>query len=160
MTIVRGRAAERQGRLFDNSRRPGTLPEEVQLSGSIRESSGLPQQRIFVVTSAVVPGLTQINQNLQVAERGELRYPWVNLVDLRVAKSFRVGGAKIEPTVDLYNVFNNNAVTNAVTTIGSSPPRRPSSWDGCCAWAGGLRSKSSRRRAADEMIQTGRRWQG
>jgi hypothetical protein len=44
----------------------------------------------------------------------------VNLVDVRVAKSFRFGGTRIEPTVDLYNVFNNNAVTSAVTTIGSS----------------------------------------
>jgi hypothetical protein len=33
---------------------------------------------------------------------------------------FRAGRTKIEPTVDLYNLFNNNAVTNAVTTIGSS----------------------------------------
>lgn len=97
-----------------------TLPAEVQLSGSIRESSGLPQQRIFVVTTSVVPGLTQVTQNVQVAERGEFRYPWVNLVDLRVTKAFRFGNAKLEPTVDLYNVFNNNAVTNAVTTIGSS----------------------------------------
>jgi hypothetical protein len=96
------------------------LPAEVQLSGSIREASGLPQQRIFVVTTAIVPGLTQVTQNVQAAERGEFRYPWVNLVDLRVAKSFRVAGAKIEPTVDLYNIFNNNAVTNAVTTIGAS----------------------------------------
>lgn len=96
------------------------LPADVQLSGSIRESSGLPQQRIHVVTTAIVPGLTQVNQNVQVAERGEFRYPWINLVDLRVAKSFRFGNTKIEPTVDLYNIFNNNAVTNAVTTIGTS----------------------------------------
>ncbi len=96
------------------------LPADVQISGSIRESSGLPQQRIFVVTTAVVPGLTQVTQNVQVAERGEFRYPWVNLVDLRVTKVFRFGNTKVEPTVDLYNVFNNNAVTNAVTTIGTS----------------------------------------
>jgi hypothetical protein len=96
------------------------LPADVQLSGSIRESSGLPQQRTFVVTTGVVPGLTQVTQNVQVAERGEFRYPWVNLVDLRVAKAFRFGGTRIEPTVDLYNVFNNNAVTSAVTTIGPS----------------------------------------
>ena len=96
------------------------LPSAVQLSGSIRESSGLPQQRILTVTTALVPGLTQVTQNVQVAERGEFRYPWVNLVDLRVTKSFKAGRTKIEPTLDLYNVFNNAAVTNAVTTIGTS----------------------------------------
>ena len=97
-----------------------TMPADVRLSGSLRSASGLPQNRTYVVTSAIVPGLTQVNQNVQVAERGEFRYPWVNLLDLRVAKSFRSGGARFEPTLDIYNVFNNNAVTNAVQTVGTS----------------------------------------
>ena len=62
----------------------------------------------------------------QVAERGEYRYAWVNLLDLRVAKSFQAGRTRIEPTLDLFNVFNNNAVTNAVQTLGPSLGR-PSS---------------------------------
>ena len=73
-----------------------------------------------MVTTAQVPGLTQVTQNVQVAERGEYRYPWVNLLDLRVAKSFRLGDRAFEPTLDLFNVFNNNAVTNAVQTLGTS----------------------------------------
>jgi len=97
-----------------------TMPAAIQFSGSIRESSGLPQTRTYTVTTSVVPGLTQVNQTVQVAERGEFRYPWINLLDLRVAKAFRFGDTRLEPTVDLYNVFNNNAVTNAVTTIGPS----------------------------------------
>ena len=60
-------------------------------SGSIRESSGLPQTRTYVVTTTQVPGLTQVTQNVQVAERGEFRYPWVNLVDLRIAKVVSLG---------------------------------------------------------------------
>ena len=103
-----------------------TMPAGFRLSGSLRSASGLPEQRIYVVTTAVVPGLTQVTQNVQVAERGEFRYPWVNLLDLRVAKSFAAGGARIEPTLDLFNVFNNNAVTNAVQTLGTSLGR-PSS---------------------------------
>ena len=66
-----------------------TMPADVRLAGSLRSASGLPQQRIYVVTTAVVPGLTQVTQNVQVAERGEYRYAWVNLLDLRVAKSFQ-----------------------------------------------------------------------
>lgn len=102
------------------------MPAGVRLSGSLRSASGLPQQRTYVVTTAIVPGLTQVTQNVQVAERGDYRYPWVNLLDLRVAKSFKAGGTRIEPTLDLFNVFNNNAVTNAVQTLGSSLGR-PSS---------------------------------
>ncbi len=96
------------------------LPAEFQVSGSIRESSGLPQMRTYVVTTAQVPGLTQVMQNVQVAQRGEYRYPWVNLVDLRFARIFRSGNMRFEPTLDLFNIFNNNAVTNANQTVGSS----------------------------------------
>ena len=42
------------------------------------------------------------------------------LLDLRLAKVFRFGGTRFEPTADVFNVFNNNAVTNAVQTVGSS----------------------------------------
>ena len=35
--------------------------------------TGLPQTRTYVVTTTIVPGLTQVTQNVQVAERGE--YP-------------------------------------------------------------------------------------
>ena len=96
------------------------LPAELRFSGSLRAASGLPQTRTYVVTTAQVPGLTQVTQNVQVAERGEFRYPWVNLLDLRMAKTFRFGNAQFEPTADVFNVFNNNAVTTAVQTIGSS----------------------------------------
>jgi hypothetical protein len=97
-----------------------TAPKDVLFSGSIREQSGLPQTRTYPVTTAQVPGLTQVTQNVQVAERGEYRFPWVNLIDLRVAKVFRFGDRRFEPTIDVFNVFNNNAVTAAVQTVGSS----------------------------------------
>ena len=73
-----------------------------------------------------MPGLTQVTQNVQAVERGVYRYPWQNLVDLRITKSFTYGSTKFEPTLDFFNVFNNNAVTNAVTTVGASLGR-PSS---------------------------------
>lgn len=97
-----------------------SLPAGVQFSGSIREQSGLPQTRTYPVTTAIVPNLTQVTQNVQVVERGEYRFPWVNLLDLRLAKVFRANGRRIEPTVDVFNVFNNNAVTAAVQTVGAS----------------------------------------
>jgi hypothetical protein len=30
------------------------------------------------------------------------------------------GAVRFEPTVDVFNLFNDNAVTNAVTVVGSS----------------------------------------
>ena len=86
----------------------------------MREATGLPQTRIYVVTTSIVPGLTQVTQNVQAAPRGDYRYPWVNLVDIRLMKVIRMGSKKFEPTLDLFNLFNNDAITSAVTTIGSS----------------------------------------
>ncbi|HWF83212.1 MAG TPA: hypothetical protein VG222_00100, partial [Vicinamibacterales bacterium] len=96
------------------------LPADVMFAGSIREATGLPQARTYVITTSIVPGLTQVTQNVKATPNGEFRYPWVNLVDLRLTKSFKTGATRFEPTVDLFNIFNNNAITNANTTIGSS----------------------------------------
>jgi Carboxypeptidase regulatory-like domain len=96
------------------------LPYDLQFSGSIREATGLPQARTFTVTTSVVPGLTQVTQNVQVVPRGDFRYPWQNLVDLRVTKVWKRNGVRVEPTIDVFNLFNDSAVTNAVTTVGSS----------------------------------------
>jgi hypothetical protein len=96
------------------------LPYDVQFSGSIREATGLPQPRTFTVTTSLVPGLTQVTQNVQVVPRGEYRYPWQNLVDIRFVKAFKGRSVRFEPTVDVFNLFNDNAVTNAVTVVGSS----------------------------------------
>ena len=42
------------------------------------------------------------------------------MLDLRLSRNMQMGNLRFEPIVDLFNVFNNNAVTNANTTIGSS----------------------------------------
>jgi hypothetical protein len=96
------------------------MPKGFQVSGSLREAQGLPQARTYVVTTSIVPGLTQVTQNVNAVPRGEFRYPWQNLLDLRLSRNMQVGTLRVEPILDLFNVFNNNAVTNANTTIGSS----------------------------------------
>src|SRR4029079_15618035 len=82
------------------------LPYDVQFSGSIREATGLPQSRTYTVTTAVVPNLTQVTQTIQVAPRGDFRYPWQNLVDIRFVKVVKDGNLRIEPTLDGSNLFN------------------------------------------------------
>jgi Carboxypeptidase regulatory-like domain len=96
------------------------LPKAIQVAGSLRAAQGLPLARTYVVTTAIVPGLTQVTQNINAVPRGEFRYPWQNLLDLRLSKNLQAGRLRLEPIVDLFNLFNNNAVTNANTTIGSS----------------------------------------
>jgi hypothetical protein len=50
----------------------------------------------------------------------------VNLIDLRLAKVFRSGTRRFEPTVDVFNVFNNNAPCRPSGRRLAG--RRPSSW--------------------------------
>ncbi len=97
------------------------LPFHIQLAGTVRENSGLPQGRSYTVTQAIVPGLTQVTQSILVAPPGQFRYPWQNLMDLRFSRVFHYRERiRMEPLVDLYNIFNSSAITSAVTTIGPS----------------------------------------
>jgi hypothetical protein len=61
-----------------------------------------------------------VTQNVQVAPRGDFRYPWQNLVDIRFVKVVKAGNLRIEPTLDVFNLFNDDAITNAVTIVGGS----------------------------------------
>jgi hypothetical protein len=96
------------------------LPADILVAASLRSSTGLPESRTLNVTRSIVPGLTQVTQAVRVAASGDFRLPPQNLFDLRVAKTIRSGNLEIEPTADLFNVFNSNAVTSRVTTLGSS----------------------------------------
>jgi hypothetical protein len=94
---------------------------KIQVAGTLRENSGLPQSRTYNVTQAIVPGLTQVTQAVYVAAPGSYRYPWQNLLDLRISRSFSYKDkVQFEPVADLFNTFNSSAVTSAVTTIGPS----------------------------------------
>jgi hypothetical protein len=97
-----------------------TLPADVTVSGSIRGGTGLPLNRSFTVTRSIVPGLTQVSQTVLLAPRGEFRLETDALVDLRVAKLFRVGGTQIEAIADIYNVLNSNATIGEVQVVGPS----------------------------------------
>jgi hypothetical protein len=61
-----------------------------------------------------------VSQSVNLVPRGEYRLKNNNLVDLRIAKSFRVKGARLEALADIYNIFNSNATVSEVTTVGPS----------------------------------------
>jgi hypothetical protein len=102
-----------------------TLPGRIQFAGSLRENSGLPQNRTYTVSNSDLASqgikLTQVTQTLIVSAPGTFRYPWQNLLDLRFSRVFKFRERwAFEPMADLYNTFNSNAVTSAVTAIGPS----------------------------------------
>jgi hypothetical protein len=94
------------------------LPGAFQLSGHFQYKTGQPQSRTFTVTRTQVPNLTQVTQNVLLASAGSYRYPSLTVLDLRVSKRFKVGSLAFEPTLDAYNLLNENAAINQVQTVG------------------------------------------
>jgi hypothetical protein len=116
------------------------LPAGILVAASLRSSTGLPESRTYNVTRSIVPNLTQVTQAVLVAASGDYRLPYQNLFDLRFAKTIKARNLEIEPTADLFNVFDSNAVTSRVTTLGSSL-LRPSGIDNARVLRLGVRVK-------------------
>jgi hypothetical protein len=102
------------------------MPLGFKVSGSLQSNTGQPLRRIYNVTRAIVPELTQVSMPIDLLPRGDARLERLNQLDLRFANTLQIGGASIEPVLDLYNVFNGSVSTSEVETIGNTLGR-PSS---------------------------------
>jgi hypothetical protein len=87
------------------------------LGASAQRYSGWPQTTTVLVTSASAR-LTQVSQSVVVEPRGAERYPSITMVDLNLRKSVKHGTTKIEPRLDIFNIFNAAAITAQVTQLG------------------------------------------
>ena len=86
-----------------------TLPYDVGLSANVRHQSGWPYALIQRVD---IPG-TGTNQPIFLTDLAANRSANLTLADLRLDKAFAVGaGSRLTLMLDLYNLFNANAVTN------------------------------------------------
>ncbi len=86
-----------------------TLPREFGLSANLRHQSGWPYALIQRVD---IPG-TGTNQPIFLGDLSENRSENVSIVDFRLDKAFPVGdGRRLTLLLDIYNLFNSNAVTN------------------------------------------------
>lgn len=98
-----------------------TFPFDIGFSANYRLQSGFPYSPI-VADGDTTPGLNLSNfgapfflQNLS-----ENRSDNVNLLNFRLDKSVQVGKLKVSGMLDIYNVLNNDAVTNFNLTLGPS----------------------------------------
>ena len=106
------------------------LPGGIRFSGALQSNTGLPLQRVLTVTTAHVPGLTQVTQPVDLVERGSVRLERMNLLDLRFEKVIKLGKMDLSPVADVYNVLNSNVSTSEVTAVGSSLGRPSAILDG------------------------------
>jgi len=93
------------------------LPYGVSLSGSYQHQSGFPEQTTVSVGANTV-ALTQVTQVVNVAPRGDVRYPKLNQLDFSLRKAIRFGSKVFQPRLDVYNVTNNATIRSWTTQLG------------------------------------------
>jgi hypothetical protein len=106
------------------------LPYDIQLAGSFTMRPGGDISATYTVTSAIAgrpiigstAGAAQISVNL--IEPNTMFREYINQLDLRVAKTFRIDRYRLQALVDIYNLFNAGTVATLNTTFGANPATR------------------------------------
>jgi hypothetical protein len=102
------------------------LPWKFSTSVNFQHFTGYPIQPVAFLggLSAIVPNLNNLNQGAEqviLEPAGETRLPAVNLLNLRVARDFRVRERiTIQPLVDLFNLTNQQTVISVNQTLPST----------------------------------------
>jgi hypothetical protein len=103
-----------------------TFPLGIQFSGTLQSFAGPPIQANATFTNAQVqPALGRpLSQGTTVTipllEPNTLYNDRVTQLDLRVAKIFQVRGYRMKGMIDVFNVGNNNTITNVNNTYGTT----------------------------------------
>jgi len=95
------------------------LPKGVTLSADAVYFEGVPQRTTVRVSSNTVK-LTQNNQTLDVAPFGAVRTADVKMMDLRITRRVTTGTLRIQPKMEIFNLFNAGVITQRVTQLGPS----------------------------------------
>ena len=92
------------------------MPWDVTLSANFEHRSGVPYARQVLFTG--VPVLSSLT--LRVEPIGTERLPNINMLDVRLEKSFRLAGSqRLKVQANVYNAMNFNTVTGV--TVRSGP---------------------------------------
>src|SRR5262245_47881674 len=95
------------------------FPYQVSVSATAQYYAGFPEVTTVSVGNNTV-GLTQGPTSVTVAERGSTRLPAVTSLDLSVRKFWRIGGVKLEPRLDVFNLSNQATILGRLTQLGST----------------------------------------
>ena len=100
-----------------------TFPYDVVFAGTLQSITGAPRSAIVTYTNADLVGLGRplsgaASVDLNVLEPGTEYTGRVNQIDLRLSKIFRFGGQRVQVMFDLYNLLNENTVTEEDRNFG------------------------------------------
>jgi hypothetical protein len=94
------------------------LPAGFSASASVQHFTGFPEITTVLVGSNTV-ALTRVFQSITVAPRAATRLPAVNMVDLSLRRSVKLGSrSSFEPVVDVFNLLNGGAIAARTTQLG------------------------------------------
>lgn len=101
------------------------LPKALRLSGTFQYVPGPAIAANYSFRSNEAVGLGRAftagtTRTVQLIEPGLMYEKGFNQLDVRLARRFGIGGAKLDLMADLYNVFNSNGVVRLNTTYGSN----------------------------------------
>ena len=97
------------------------LPFGTQVSGTFSSFPGGAENTTYGVTRTIYPKLTQTSVTVLLDDplNPSQYFPRVNQLDLRLAKSIKLGGnKKLQARFDMFNLLNSNAILAAVQTFG------------------------------------------
>ncbi len=97
------------------------LPWKFSTSINFQHYTGFPVLPTEVFGGPNATGLNQNSVTVILQPAGILRYPSVNLLNLRVAREFAVGDRlRIQPLMDLFNLTNAQTVVSQNTVFGGT----------------------------------------
>jgi Carboxypeptidase regulatory-like domain len=95
------------------------LPKGFQVAASGVYIQGVPLRTTVRVSSNTVR-LTQNNQTIDVEPFGAVHTADVKMLDVNFARPFTTGRFRIQPRIDIFNLFNAGVITQSVTQLGPS----------------------------------------
>jgi hypothetical protein len=101
------------------------LPWQINFAGSVIANNGYPYETTYQLTRAVAAtqgiALTRSTQTINLAERGEERYPNVVMADVRLSRRFRFGGNRsFQPEISIFNITNSDTIVAHTVSIGGN----------------------------------------
>lgn len=95
------------------------LPYEFLVSGTFQSNPSPLSNISYTFTRQATPGLTQASVTALLIEPGSYELPRHNQLDLRLSRSFRMGGARrMSLQMDVFNVLNARTPDSVSTTAG------------------------------------------
>jgi hypothetical protein len=93
-------------------------------AGNFRLQSGLPVTRVWAIpacSSSITSNCLLNAVTVNAEPRGAFELPWLPTLDLRVGRNFKMGGNRLDLSVDFYNVTNANTVFAIRTGSNTTP---------------------------------------